>query len=51
MSTAVLKSQSAQGILSLLKEDNSQIKIYALNKLSLIIDQTWPEISNYLEFL
>lgn len=51
MSAAALKSQSAQGILSLMEEDNTQIKIYALKKLSLVVDQTWPEISNHLEAL
>ena len=49
--TAVLRSQSAQGILSLMHEDSVDIKIYALKKLNLIVDQTWPEIANHLALL
>lgn len=49
--TAVLKSQSAQGILSLMHEDSIDVKMYALKKLNLIVDQTWPEIANHLGML
>ena len=51
MSVVVLKSQSAQGILSLMEEDDLHLKIYALKKLDLIVDQTWPEIAQHLESL
>lgn len=51
MSAAVLRSQSAQGILSLMGEDSVDMKVYALNKLNLIVNQTWPEIANHLSLL
>lgn len=51
MPAAVLRSQSAQGILSLMQEDNVDVKVYALNKLNLVVDQTWPEIANHLSLL
>ncbi|CAI2379462.1 unnamed protein product [Moneuplotes crassus] len=51
MPTAVLRSQSALGILSLMQENNVRIQTYALNKLALVVDQTWPEISNHLDLL
>jgi hypothetical protein len=51
MATAVLKSQSAQGILSLMEEESVELKVYALNKLNLVVNQTWPEIANHLSLL
>ena len=48
---ATLRMNSAQGILSLLDEKDFDIKVYALKKLSLIVDQAWPEIANYISTL
>ena len=42
---------SAQGILCMLDEDDIEIKIYALQKLNLVIDQAWPEAASYLSLL
>lgn len=51
MSAAVLRSQSAQGILSLMGEESVEVKTYALEKLNLVVDQAWPEIANHLNLL
>lgn len=42
---------SAQGILCMLDEDDVEIKIYALQKLNIVIDQAWPEAASYLSLL
>jgi 26S proteasome regulatory subunit N2 len=36
---------SANGILSLLEEDDVQLKVYALEKLNSIVDEFWAEIA------
>ncbi|GAB6018898.1 26S proteasome non-ATPase regulatory subunit 1 [Chamberlinius hualienensis] len=40
---------SAGGILSLLNEDEAELKIYALKKLNVIVDEFWAEISEAIE--
>lgn len=40
---------SAAGIISLLEEPMSELKIFALKKLDLIVDEFWPEISEAIQ--
>jgi hypothetical protein len=40
--------QSASGVLALLTEDDDELKKYALDKLNLIVDDFWPEISQHI---
>lgn len=40
---------SAAGIISLLDEPMSELKIFALRKLDLIVDEFWPEISEAIQ--
>ncbi|XP_054156601.1 26S proteasome non-ATPase regulatory subunit 1-like [Oppia nitens] len=40
---------SASGIISLLDEDNSELRVFALRKLNTIVDVFWPEISEIIE--
>jgi len=35
----------------MLEESDPQIKVYALKKLNLVIDQAWPEAASYLSLL
>eukprot|EP00808_Paulinella_micropora_P016424 g17140.t1 len=44
MATAVLSS--ATPILSLLDEDQDELKVHALNKLNVLVDQFWAEIAS-----
>lgn len=37
------------GIISLLDEPMSELKIFALRKLDCIVDEFWPEISESIE--
>lgn len=37
------------GIISLLEEPMPELKIFALKKLDLIVDEFWPEISEAIE--
>lgn len=47
MSTCTLTS--ASGILSLLEEDKYELKTYALEKLNVIVDDFWAEISEIID--
>lgn len=47
-SNKIFYPSSAQGIISLLEEENDNIKVIALKKIELIIDSYWPEISDSL---
>jgi len=40
---------SAAGIISLLEEPMPELKVFALKKLDLIVDEFWPEISEAIE--
>nr|XP_023022395.1 26S proteasome non-ATPase regulatory subunit 1-like [Leptinotarsa decemlineata] len=40
---------SAAGIISLLEEPKSELKVFALKKLDTIVDEFWPEISEAIE--
>lgn len=40
---------SASGIISLLEEPIPELKVFALKKLDLIVDEFWPEISEAIE--
>ncbi|KAJ9599448.1 hypothetical protein L9F63_010063 [Diploptera punctata] len=40
---------SAAGIISLLEEPMPELKVFALRKLDLIVDEFWPEISEAIE--
>lgn len=40
---------AAAGIISLLEEPMSELKVFALKKLDLIVDEFWPEISEAIE--
>ncbi|XP_033208958.1 26S proteasome non-ATPase regulatory subunit 1 isoform X1 [Belonocnema kinseyi] len=40
---------SAAGIISLLEEPMPELKVFALNKLDMIVDEFWPEISEAIE--
>jgi 26S proteasome regulatory subunit N2 len=37
------------GIISLLEEPMPELKVFALKKLDLIVDEFWPEISEAIE--
>lgn len=37
------------GIISLLEEPMPELKVFALKKLNLIVDEFWPEISEIIE--
>ena len=39
---------TATSFLALLQEDDLQMKSLALDKLDLLVDQHWPEISDYI---
>ena len=39
---------TATSFLALLQEDDLQMKSLALDKLNLLVDQHWPEISDYI---
>merc|ERR1711871_198423 len=47
--TLLPQVQSAGGILALLNEDDDTLKKYALEKLDMIVDDFWPEISQQLD--
>jgi len=39
----------AAGIISLLEEPMPELKVFALKKLDMIVDEFWPEISEAIE--
>lgn len=39
----------AAGIISLLEEPMPELKVFALKKLNMIVDEFWPEISEAIE--
>merc|ERR1711968_95252 len=47
--TLLPQVQSAGGILALLNEDDDTLKKYALEKLDMIVDDFWPQISQQLD--
>jgi len=40
---------SASGLLALLAEPEPKLKVYALNKLDIIVHEFWPEISDNIQ--
>jgi 26S proteasome regulatory subunit N2 len=40
---------SADGLLALLDEDESELKVFALSKLNDVVDQFWSEIAEQIK--
>lgn len=43
---AAVQAVSSQGLLALLEEDQSDIKLFALTKLNETVNEYWAEIAN-----
>ncbi|KAH8041292.1 hypothetical protein HPB51_014573 [Rhipicephalus microplus] len=49
MVQSTMNITSAAGIISLLEENQTELKVFALKKLDNIVDEFWPEISEAIE--